>query len=347
VCQQYKPPSVNLSGDTPMTIDRFHSPLAAHLAAFSGTLGLGIVIALAYGAADAQQSTTGTAQKATGQPVTAPQGQPGTPRKEAARDAKRARRQVKGLGVQLEAKGDQGLLVSSLEDNGVAARAGLQQNDRIISVDSHAINNPRQFNAYLASHGGRRVPLVIDRNGQRVTVEITPPMLGGDTAWLGVFLDEGDSNVKGARITQVYPSGPAARGGLHPGDTIVSVDGQKIEGSHDLVMLVQEMEPRSTSEFVVVRNNQETKIPVTFGSRDSFQAANPNAYGSHSTNYGPQDQNGQNGQHEHSEFDDVPPHAMSLENDRRNAEQHQRIEEEIRLLREEIKQLREELKQRK
>jgi hypothetical protein len=89
------------------------------------------------------------------------------------------------------------------------------------------------------------------------------------------------------------------------------------------------------------------KIPVTYGSRDSFVAANHNAYGGHATYYGPQDQNGQFAQREHSEFDDVPPHAMSLENDRRNAEQHQRIEEEIRQLREEIRQLREELKQRK
>jgi type II secretory pathway component PulC len=333
-----------------MTIDRFHSPLAAHFVAFSGTLGLGVLIALAYGAADAQQTPTTAAKQAAGQPAAA-QAQPNATKREAAaerRDAKRAKRQVKGMGVQLEAKGDQGLQVSSLEDNGIAARAGLQQNDRIISVDGFAINNPRQFNAYLASHGGRRVPIVIERNGQRLTVDMTPPMLAGDTAWLGVFLDEGDSKVKGARITQVYPSGPAARAGLHPGDTIVSVDGQKIEGSHDLVTLVQEMEPRSTSEFVVVRNDQEVKIPVTFGSRDSFVAAHQNAYGGgHATYYGPQDQNGQHAQREHSEFDDVPPHAMSLENDRRNAEQHQRIEEEIRQLREEIRQLREELKQRK
>ncbi len=333
-----------------MTIDRFQSPLAAHFVAFSGTLGLGVLIALAYGAADAQQTPANTAKQAAGQPVAAAQAQPNATKREAAaerRDAKRAKRQVKGMGVQLEAKGDQGLQVSSLEDNGIAARAGLQQNDRIISVDGYAINNPRQFNAYLASHGGRRVPIVIERNGQRLNVDITPPTLAGDTAWLGVFLDEGDSKVKGARITQVYPSGPAARAGLHPGDTIVSVDGQKIEGSHDLVMLVQEMEPRSTSEFVVVRNDQEVKIPVAYGSRDSFVAANQNAYGGHATYYAPQDQNGQYAQREHSEFDDVPPHAMSLENDRRNAEQHQRIEEEIRQLREEIRQLREELKQRK
>ena len=235
-----------------MMIDRFHSPLAAHFVAFSGTLGLGVLIALAYGAADAQQTPTTAAKQAAGQPAAVAQAQPNVTK----REAKRARRQVKGMGVQLEAKGDQGLLVSSLEDNGLAARAGLQQNDRIISVDGHTINNPRQFNAYLASHGGRRVPIVIERNGQRLTVDVTPPMLAGDTAWLGVFLDEGDSKVKGEpRITQVYPSGPAARAGLHPGDTIVSVDGQKIEGSHDLVTLVQEMEPRSTSEFVVVRND--------------------------------------------------------------------------------------------
>src|SRR6516165_4749698 len=144
-----------------MTIDRFHSPLAAHLVAFSGTLGLGAIIAMAYSAADAQQ----TNQRPAGQPAAAQaQAQAPTSRKEERREAKHAKRQVKGLGMQLEAKDDQGLLVSSLEDNSIATRAGLQKNDRIISVDGYSINNPRQFNAYLASQGGRQVPVVIDRN---------------------------------------------------------------------------------------------------------------------------------------------------------------------------------------
>jgi hypothetical protein len=48
---------------------------------------------------------------------------------------------------------------------------------------------------------------------------------------------------------------------------------------------------------------------------------------------------------QNSGWDNIPPYAMQLEQERRSAEQHQRIEEEIRLLRQEIAKLREELKQ--
>jgi len=233
--------------------------------------------------------------------------------------------------------------VSNLEENSVAARAGLQQNDKIVSVDGRAFTNGRQLDAYLASQGGRRVPIVAERAGQRMTIFVTPAQIAGDTAWLGVYLEEGEPNAKGARITHVYPSGPAARAGLQSGDTITQINDQKVETPADVITLVQESEPQAEAQFVVLRNDQETKIPVTLGSREHFT---PPAQQNQYAQYG--SANGNNGQGQffggNDDFENVPPHAMQLEHDRRIAEQHQRIEQEIQALREEIRQLREELK---
>ncbi len=312
----------------------------------AGLIGLAMVFGM--GAADAQQNAVpNSGKRAAPPPANATQAPAAVPRHEAKaehREAKRNRRRAITLGAQLQAQGNQGLQVSGLEENSIAARAGLQQNDRILSVDGRSFTSGRQLDAYLASQGGRRVPLVIDRNGQRLTILVTPAPLTGDTAWLGVFLEEGEATVKGARITHVYPSGPAARAGLQAGDIITQIDNQKIESPADVITLVQESEPLAEMQFLVLRNDQEMKFPVALGSRGHFlPPSSPNGYSPPG--------NGNEGAagYEHSaddpdDFEDIPPHAMQLERDRRVAEQHQRIETELRALREEIRQLREELK---
>jgi S1-C subfamily serine protease len=245
--------------------------------------------------------------------------------------------------MKVESKGDQGLVVTNIEENSLAAQAGLRPNDRIIFVDGRPFTHGRQLDAYLAGHGGRRVPVIIDRSGQRLTVYMTPAQLASDTAWLGVYLEEGESNATGARITQVYPSGPAARAGLQPGDTITQIDDRRIEHPADLISRVQELEPQTQSQLVIVRANRELKVPVTLGSRETFVHSQQASYGNENSQPPVENEQAQNANGP-SEFDDVPEHAMGLEQDRRNAEQHQRIEHEIQLLREEIRQLREELK---
>lgn len=309
-------------------------------------------MALAQGGAAGQASEKDQKTRpAAAQPaVPVTQAPPATTRREAKienRDAKRARRRAMTLGAQLQAQGNQGLEVSNLEENSLAAKAGLAPNDRIISVDGRAFTSGRQLDAYLASQGGRRLPIIYERGGQRSTLFVNPAPVGGDTAWLGVFLEEGDASSKGARITHVYPSGPAARAGLQAGDTITQIDDQKIEGSSDVIHFVQESEPQAETQFQILRNDQEVRIPVTLGSREHF-APPP---GQHGQNGHGQYGQGPNGQHRagqapegNDDFENVPPHAMQLEHDRRIAEQHQRIESELQALREEIRQLREELK---
>jgi membrane-associated protease RseP (regulator of RpoE activity) len=337
------------AGETPMNRKWLLHRLRHYAILFaSGAALVGLTMALRPGGADAQQNSRKDSGKTARQaPANVTQAAPSASRREAKaehRDARRSRRRAMTLGAQLQAHGNQGLQVSSLEENSIAARSGLQQNDRIVSVDGRAFASSRQLDAYLASQGGRRIPMVIDRNGQRLTIFVNPAPLEGNTAWLGVYLQEGDSGANGARITGVYPSGPAARAGLQGGDTITQIDDQKIESPADVVMFVLESEPQAEAQFTIVRNDQQMQLPVVLASRDHFvpSAAQANGYGQPANpNFaGPHDQQANS----NDEFDDVPPHAMQLEHDRRIAEQHQRIEQELQALREEIQQLRDELK---
>lgn len=311
-----------------MSAERQNPRWTSHMAAISGT----VILGLAIGLTQERVSGQGADQKGA-TPAVAPTTKVKT---NDSGDVKVKTRRGHALGMTVDAQGNQGIVVSQVEDAGIASKAGLKANDRIISADNRPFKHPRQFEAYLASHGGRPIPLVVMRDNQQQTIMYTPPMRTGDSAWLGVFLEEGDADAKGARITQIYPGGPAARAGLQPGDVITQMDNQKVETPADLIGLVAQLAPQTEAQFTVVRDQKEERIPVVLGAHHHFVQAGL------SHDHGAGNEQPQNGDHA---FENVPPHAMQLEHDRRAAEQHQRIEQQIEQLRDEIRQLREELKQ--
>lgn len=259
------------------------------------------------------------------------------------------------LGAQLEAQGDQGLRVTTVEPNGLWARAGLRQNDHIISIEGRAIANSRQLEAWLWSQPGRQIPVIIDRGGQRYTIQLVMPQHGDNMGWVGVNLDEGDADergeaeTKGARVTQIYPNGPASRAGLLPGDVITRIDNEAVEGAADAVLQIRELQPQSRAMFVAMRDGEEVNLEVMIGSRAT--SGYQSSYGQQ-PNF-PQGQQGQfndprfagnqqfQGQGGNNMWQGVPPYAMQLEHQRRMAEQNERIETELAQLREEVKKLRE------
>jgi hypothetical protein len=206
----------------------------------------------------------------------------------------------------------QEMKITKVDPNGPASRAGLQPNDRIVSVDGRSFANHRQLIAYLSVLGGRPVSIVFERNGREMSAQLVPGQFQGDHAWLGVLLDEdrngpnptfqnqndqrvpepnqsapnsprsartpgaadkNAANEKGAEISQVYPNGPAARAGLRPGDVIIQVNGTKVEDAGELIALVHEMKPQTQAEMQILRDNKELKVPVTLGNRNQEYTA--------------------------------------------------------------------------
>lgn len=212
-----------------------------------------------------------------------------------------------------------------------------------------AQNTPPQNQNQLAPASGQSTaqpsaPAARDRRGQnRQATDDSRQRQSNqseeqDAAWLGVFLSERESD-RGATVAHVYPAGPAARAGLQSGDVIQQINGQPVSSGNDLVSALEQMHPRDKVEITISRNNEPTKLTATLGSRNSFISHNR-----------PLDRfsgRGQGGQYDENEdIYNFPPHAMELEHNRRNAEQHQRIENEIAQLREEVRQLREALQKR-
>ena len=89
--------------------------------------------------------------------------------------------------------------------------------------------------------------------------------------WVGIGLQDltqdlmEQFNLKekgGALISQVFEGGPAEKAGLKAGDVIVNIDGEKIENSQDVVRQVLKKQVGQKTEFDVLREGKEIKVPI-------------------------------------------------------------------------------------
>lgn len=95
-----------------------------------------------------------------------------------------------------------------------------------------------------------------------------------DRGWLGVSIqpltkDLADSlglaQSKGALVAGVNDGSPAAKAGIHQGDVIRSVNGEKVDEFRDLARLVAAAGPNKTVDLGVWRDGKQIDVPVALG----------------------------------------------------------------------------------
>jgi serine protease Do len=79
---------------------------------------------------------------------------------------------------------------------------------------------------------------------------------------------------EGAFVQSVAPDQPADRAGLRPGDAIISVDGQSIHGSDDLIRTISAKTPGASVSLGVVRDGKERKLTAELMNRPDRTARN-------------------------------------------------------------------------
>jgi putative serine protease PepD len=95
-----------------------------------------------------------------------------------------------------------------------------------------------------------------------------PTLEAGKTvqhAYIGVGTSDTTSGASGALVGQVTAGGPASRAGLKANDVITQIDGQKIDGTSDLVATVATHKPGDKVALTVVRNGKTVHLTVTLG----------------------------------------------------------------------------------
>jgi regulator of sigma E protease len=152
---------------------------------------------------------------------------------------------------------DEPVVVGWVMENSPAAKAGLQQGDRLIRVDG--IQNPTWEDALykFALSPGQPVDVGIQRGQDVLAVKIVPQKVGPDE--IGFAGLEPEQKIT---ITEIEPTMPAAKAGMKLGDEVLALNGVPVHSLPGLIRHLQENKDKPV-EVTVMRDHQEKKFSVT------------------------------------------------------------------------------------
>jgi serine protease Do len=137
-----------------------------------------------------------------------------------------------------------GAIVSGVDEETPAARAGLKQGDVITHYNGKPVADNNQLrNAVAATMPGTTVPVQILRNGKSETLQATvgelapakdKPATTSEPKGEGRYGMTLQSSAKGLVVTELDPSGIAAESGVREGDVIEKVNGAAVKSVDEL-----------------------------------------------------------------------------------------------------------------
>ncbi len=160
------------------------------------------------------------------------------------------------LAKALQLPSTKGVLVSDVQPDSPAAKAGLRRGDVVLSIDGTSVDSTGRLRNVIAAAGANRtVRMELLRNGKPETLEVklgempaevagqpgpgkAPPGTPGSVDGLTVEelgpsvrqrFNLPDTVKQGVVITGVAPSSAGARAGLRPGDVVLEVDRKRVD----------------------------------------------------------------------------------------------------------------------
>ena len=140
-------------------------------------------------------------------------------------------------------------VVYYVQQGGAAQLAGLQPGDRIISFNGTENPNWDTINGDALLSPGRPLPVVVNRNGQEISLTVTPTTRtenGESAGTLDFIPDYGGLPVV---VADVAPGSPAENAGLKENDRFLTIGGEDVRSSAQV------------TEYVKSHDNQ--RIPIT------------------------------------------------------------------------------------
>ena len=115
-----------------------------------------------------------------------------------------------------------------------AAEAGIRVGDVVTEVDGRPVRSLEEMQWALVGKAGRRIPVVVQRDGRPVTLVVTPSAEGAsrNRGLIGIAPN------RAPPMVAVRPGGPAERAGVQALDRVLSVNGRPVM---DLAALEREV----------------------------------------------------------------------------------------------------------
>ncbi|HVQ37646.1 MAG TPA: RIP metalloprotease RseP [Pyrinomonadaceae bacterium] len=153
-------------------------------------------------------------------------------------------------------------VVSYAPAGGAAQKAGLQPGDRVVAFNG--TENPDwdtiRGDALLAH--GQSLSIVVDRNGQRIPLTITPSTRTDQGETFGDLDLVPDNGGYPVVIRDVSKDGPAAEAGITVGDRVLAVNGQTVRSAEHITNFVREHRSQPIT-LTIERNGEKKDITAT------------------------------------------------------------------------------------
>jgi regulator of sigma E protease len=121
---------------------------------------------------------------------------------------------------------DMEVVIGHVLQGSAAAKAGIQDGDRIVNLNGKANPNWEDVDMKEIESAGRPMYITVERAGRRINTVVTPVL----SESMGVGYAGWD--VRGeVEVAEVNPDFPAAKAGLQKGDIVVALNGQTIHST--------------------------------------------------------------------------------------------------------------------
>ena len=175
----------------------------------------------------------------------------------------------------------EGALVSKVDPNGPAAKAGLRTGDVILAVDGQPINQMTVLPSVIAAKKpGTDITLGVWRDGKQQDIDVkvgsfttddvatAQPTAQPETGKLGLAVrdltPEEQKQLNGEHGVFIERAeGPAAEAGLRHGDVILAVGSTPVTSAKQLVELSKHAD--KSVALLIQRDNQRTYVPLQTG----------------------------------------------------------------------------------
>jgi regulator of sigma E protease len=148
-------------------------------------------------------------------------------------------------------------VVGYVAPNSAAQKAGVQEGDRIVQIEDKTNPTWEDIAMREMSSAGRSMHVALDRDGNRITTEVTPSL--DDRNGIGLAGWSAESEI---HIAKVFPDMEAAKAGLQKGDILVSVNGKRILSTPKLHDVIAEASGQSV-DLVYRRDGKEGTVRVS------------------------------------------------------------------------------------
>ncbi len=165
------------------------------------------------------------------------------------------------VGKNFSSTGNGGVLVSGVDPDSPAAKAGLSFGDVILRLDAIPVDSPAEMQAMLHTYiPGNSITLEVQHGfatvEKKLVLQEFPKGYGLEYGRQVFGVEVKDNRAGGVAITAVEQGSPAEKIGIEPGDLIAEIGGHQVENLHSFNEIIETHIGFEPLRFLILRGRR-------------------------------------------------------------------------------------------